>query len=518
MNLKAHIPFHQVYFFSLLIIVLGLPLSPFLMSLGLGIMLLNWIAEGEWTRKINEIKANKGLWVFSIIYIVHLLWFFNTSDFLYGFKDIKIKLPILILPLVIGTSKLPSVESIRKIAGLFIASTFVSTIIIVLVAYHVINIPYRDIRYASIFISHIRLSLYIVLIIFMLIYGLIEGLYSSKTFKLSCILLIAWFLGFLILLQAMTGIVILGFAGLLLFFLFYFKGISVIFRIISVFALSLILAMAVYYVNAVVRTYYNKEAINIKDIDLKTANGRYYLHSFDDKSTENGHYVGLYKCVDELKQEWPKRSKMPYDSLDKKGQPIRATMLRYLTSCGVRKDSAGLWSLSDKDIRFIENGNTNNIFNNRLSIKPRIYAIVSEIDHYMQGEQPYGSSVTQRIVFATIALKVISNNLWIGVGTGDVKSSFDEMYNQQYFQVPLEFRLRAHNQYLTFALAFGVPAMLLLCFCFIYPVLMRKKDLFAYAILIILLLSFINEDTLETQSGATFFAFFYALFVFGKSE
>ena len=36
--------------------------------------------------------------------------------------------------------------------------------------------------------------------------------------------------------------------------------------------------------------------------------------------------------------------------------------------------------------------------------------------------------------------------------------------------------------------------------------------------LIIIFLSFLNEDTLETRTGATLFSFFYSLFLFSDSK
>ena len=43
----------------------------------------------------------------------------------------------------------------------------------------------------------------------------------------------------------------------------------------------------------------------------------------------------------------------------------------------------------------------------------------------------------------------------------------------------------------------------------------RQRSFMAVGFLILLLLSMLNEDTLETATGATFVAFFYALFIFG---
>jgi len=48
---------------------------------------------------------------------------------------------------------------------------------------------------------------------------------------------------------------------------------------------------------------------------------------------------------------------------------------------------------------------------------------------------------------------------------------------------------------------------------------MRKfSDYFFLVFFIIVMLSMIPEDTIESQAGVTFFAFFYSLFLFGKKE
>ena len=59
--------------------------------------------------------------------------------------------------------------------------------------------------------------------------------------------------------------------------------------------------------------------------------------------------------------------------------------------------------------------------------------------------------------------------------------------------------------------------LLLLGFIF-YPVLKLEafKEPLVVAFLLTALISFITEDTLETQAGATFFAFFYGILVFAR--
>ena len=62
---------------------------------------------------------------------------------------------------------------------------------------------------------------------------------------------------------------------------------------------------------------------------------------------------------EELDREWNKKSKVYVDGPDKKGNNLRYTLLRYMASKGLRKDSAGIVSLSPQDIANIECGNTN---------------------------------------------------------------------------------------------------------------------------------------------------------------
>ena len=81
-------------------------------------------------------------------------------------------------------------------------------------------------------------------------------------------------------------------------------------------------------------------------------------------------------------------------------------------------------------------------------------------------------------------------------------------------------RLRAHNQYLAIAVAFGLIGLFYFLFALIAPMILTKKyrNYFYVTFFIIAILSMITEDTLETQAGATFFAFFNALFLFGKNN
>jgi O-antigen ligase len=70
--------------------------------------------------------------------------------------------------------------------------------------------------------------------------------------------------------------------------------------------------------------------------------------------------------------------------------------------------------------------------------------------------------------------------------------------------------LRAHNQFLTIAIATGIPGLIVFLALLFYPVFRyRKKMILVYrSFFIIAALSFMWEDTLETQAGIFFVAFF----------
>ncbi len=74
-------------------------------------------------------------------------------------------------------------------------------------------------------------------------------------------------------------------------------------------------------------------------------------------------------------------------------------------------------------------------------------------------------------------------------------------------------RNRAHNQYITFWVSFGILGLILLLF-FSWQLVLQaisNKSLIALCFGLITIASFLPEDTLETQQGITFVAFFIGL-------
>jgi len=317
--------------------------------------------------------------------------------------------------------------------------------------------------------------------------------------------------------QTLTGIMIFTIIGYFLVMRFVYRIKNHVIRYLLFVLLIGIIPASLGLIHLEVVKFYDVEEIKPDSLVLYTSNNNIYHHDLNREEIENGKYVWIYVCEDEIREEWNKRSELNYSGYDLKGQEIKYTLVRFLTSKGLRKDSAAIWKLSDNDVHNIEKGIANYIYSDKFSAKALIYRIIWEFDHYSKGLNPSGHSLTQRIEYWKTGLKLVRNNFWLGVGTGDLQIAFDKQYDDDNSILDQDWRLRAHNQFLSFFIAFGVFGFFYCVFALFAPVVLEKKynDAIFMIIFIIGVLSFLNEDTLETHIGASFFAFFYALLLFG---
>ncbi len=195
-------------------------------------------------------------------------------------------------------------------------------------------------------------------------------------------------------------------------------------------------------------------------------------------------------------------------------------MIRYLNSLGLRKDREAVESLDDLDIRNVEKGIANVVYAKKISLKTRIYKLLWEFQVRKGGGNPGGHSLLQRLEFWKASIGIIEENFWIGVGTGDIEQVFEEQYQEHQSYLAPEWRHRAHNQYLAIFVSFGVIGFLLFIFSLLYPAIKNQNlhDYLYFVFFFILLLSMFYEDTLETQAGATFYAFLNSLLLFARKK
>jgi O-antigen ligase len=190
-----------------------------------------------------------------------------------------------------------------------------------------------------------------------------------------------------------------------------------------------------------------------------------------------------------------------------------------MTSAGLRKDSSGVAKLSDEDIRRIELGYTSVHTPNNPLIQ-RLEGTFFEINAFMNGAPPQGGSLSQRAVYLQTGLKVAAKNWLLGTGTGDVNQAMLNQYAEDRSSLEPDFQRRPHNQYLTFLITFGVAGLIYFVWLngFAMVLALRSNNFMAIGFTMLAALSFLAEDTLETQIGVSFFAFFYAFLLLPSDE
>jgi hypothetical protein len=511
-------PYHpQVYVAALAMAVIGMPLSKVLISISMFVLLGNWLLEGGLKEKLNLFFKNRIAVVLTSLYVLHLIGLFWTSDFAYALKDLKTKLPLLLLPLILSSTPVLSEKNFRIVLHVFLFALFCETMVGVYNLYGFSGKIITNMREMTSHVSHIRFSLMLCLGIFSIVYLFIKWKdeYSQRQ-KIMMGSLAMWFMFFLFVLQSANGLIIFFVATL--FSVFYGiiktknKALKISFFSVIIFSI----AGAGIWLGSIVKNFYHVNEVNIAALDSLTALGNPYKHDMKDTRIENGNRLGLYISWEEMGEAWNKRSELKFNEKDKNGSLVCFTLERFLTSKGYRKDAGGVAQLTEKEIAAIQSGVANFRYLDKLSFSDRVYEILWEFEDYRTKGNPSGHSVMQRFEYWKAAINIIKENKYFGVGTGDLVTAYNEQYDKMNSPLAQNFRKRAHNQYLTMAVAFGIFGLTWFLFSLFYPLAHHRfqPGYIYWVFLIIALLSFISEDTLESQAGLTFYAFFNSFFLF----
>ena len=149
----------QVYFYGLILIAVSLPLSIYTVTLSQMLILANWLVEGRFREKWDRFRQNRALWIFLSLYLIHAIALFWSADGAYSYKDMRVKVPLFLIPLVIGTS-IPLVrEQLNRILLFFTLAVFAASMASVMALLGWLPVEVEGYRDISIFISHIRFSL-----------------------------------------------------------------------------------------------------------------------------------------------------------------------------------------------------------------------------------------------------------------------------------------------------------------------------------------------------------------------
>jgi hypothetical protein len=504
--------FRKVHVAALALAAVALPWSEFLLSISQFLLVGNWLVQGVALRDLSgrfkrafTLPTGMLFLSFFALHIAGLLW---TEDMAWGLDLCRILLPILAFTPVLASVPPISSKELRTVLLLGAWSAVASSLVCMALRYQVIGQGgYREL---SIFISHIRLAL--LLCFSTAVFVMYAG---GRGEKFLHALAIVWILFFLNRLSSLTGWSIL--VVLMLYGGWRWSADLSLKRRWALRLLLLLLPIsALLYVRWCATQYQRVEPTDLAHLDLRSAGGEPYYHDLKAPLRENNHYVWINVADHELERAWKRSSALDYHGPDGKGQPVRHTLVHYLASLGVRKDSIGFVALSATDVHRVEQGIRSATSGRRDPIRARIEQVLYELERYRATGDANGHSVAMRMEFLKAGIVLAREHWMTGVGTGDTRPAFAEQYERVGSRLQEQWRLRAHNQYLTLWISFGVFGLLWSLVSWSAPVLARgtfRRPLFV-CWAIIFLISCVVEDTIETQMGATFFALYYTLFVF----
>lgn len=485
------------------------------MSLSIIGLTLNWLAELDFQLKWKKIKAQNYLpIIFSGLFLIELFWLPILKDTTIGLNVLRIKLPLLLLPLIIGSCTNFSKKEWKIIVTTFFVGILVSTIWVYLVSLEVLPTKKNSgtIRDASIFMSHIRYSVLLsftaVFILFLTLKNLI-----NKAFALIFFL---WLVFLIFKLATITAILGLFFAVLFLFNALLFSSKSKSKRVYIAGIASLFFLLATYLAITLKDFYHIKS--KERSFLTHSLGGEKYQKDLKDNTTENGYYLWENIAQNELERAWNKRSEYNFQLKDKKQQSLKGTLYRFLTSKGLNKDSVGLSKLSEKEIKKIENGETSVVSYN--NFETRIRSLLYEWELRKKTKDPNHQTVNQRIVFWKTGIEIFSNQPIFGHGPGGAKIQYKKYYKNKHTNLKKTNQLLAHNQFITQAINLGALGMLIWCGIILFSFSNVKKETMLLFIpyIILMFFAFMSDDMLEVQAGATIFSFFGTLLVFYNSK
>lgn len=509
----------NLFLVCLVIITIGLSISKPLVALGQYGLFALWLFEGNIKKKTISFFKNKTALTLTFIYIVSLLGLLYTNDYNYALGDLRKKLPLFSLPFLISGFNPISKKEFALIFKYYVAGVLFSTLWSTFVKLGGINEIIIDKRALSRFNSHIRFGLEICLALFGSIYFLWKSTGNKE--KIIWLIIASWLMFFLFFINLFTGIIILIATSIIILSIYSLKSekkwIKYSFLIISLGLISL----TAFTLKANISNYYEKKT-PLKPLNLTEKGGKYTFDktSIRKEDKENGYLIWSNISWKEMESEWNKKSSISFTDKDLKGQILSTTLIRFLTSKGAYKDENAVRNLSKKEINAIEEGIPNHKFLTMNAIDKRIYEIIWEYDNYLQGRDFNGHSVIMRWEYWKTAFNIIKKKPFIGVGTGDVLDALQLQYEIDNTILKPRYRLRAHNQYITFTVAFGILGILIFGISLVYPFFNNNmsNNYLYISFLCIILLSMLSEDTLETQIGITFFAFFNTIFLLKEKD
>ena len=458
--------------------------SVFLSNLSWVLLGVNWLFEGGWREKWQRACENRLLQAFLVLILVHLLWLVGNHDVVMGLDDIRKKLPLLVLPLVLLTSRPLPRRQLGAIALIYLTAVTVMTLVGLVRFVSIADLPYRAIIPT---ISHIRFGLNVCFSICLAVclLAMSHTRISIRRWRwllAAVVLWVVWMVGFLFLLQSYTSILILA---LLLCLSPLLLPLRRSLRWMLWGGMALVLTGIVWTTVRMTDDYYGDCR---RDADM----------------VENGGYI--YRDIDSLSMAacWYFRVGESLETKTDNGYSTYSTLVRYLNATHRSKDSLGVASLSEDDVAAVRQGVANPVYLRHPSVRKMAYMVLFEYENHRCGGV-YDFSMLERMALWRNAWRVFCQHPWMGVGTGDVAEACRQQLQEDGVML-VDITKSAHNQYLTFLVAFGLIGMSVIVFFFVRAVVSTASlhTPLAWTYLLIVLLSFVSENTLDTLAGCLF--------------
>jgi len=332
MFIKKHITSTTLYFICLILLAISLPLSNYTMSLFQFVLLFIWLFSGfgkeagssEITKsflkklhvgwlsfkknlslKIQKFRQNKTALILVSLYLIFLTGFIRGGSFDYVLTDLRGKLPLLVFPLIIAGMPSLGKKQLHDLLLFFVAAVLAGTIFS---AIELFGRNFTEIRNISVFISPVRFGLMICFAIVILLGFIFVEKLQKRLVKILFAIIIFWLLFILIKLESGIGILILSILTVVFLIKMILKSGSIVLKIVFSSMLIAFLVATWLFINNELNHFYITPKIEFSQLEKTTSHGNAYLHDTINYGIEDGKYIGLYLCEEELKEAWKVRS------------------------------------------------------------------------------------------------------------------------------------------------------------------------------------------------------------------
>lgn len=470
--------------------IVGMIFSHAIMSFAMVFMALRFVFADK--SRIKSYSKDVLIAVFSFFALICLgmIWSGGGSEV---WKQLEKSLPFLIVPLYFLNLPLQEGKNLKIYACVYLASLFVATSIGM---FNFLTIENPDVRTIMPFCSHIRFALHLTLASSFIV------VYCIQNKKPLLLLLALWFEAYMILTSALTGVVI---SFVVLFFIiptyFLFKkknktAFAIFISVFSLFVFAIISCLSYYY-----KDYFVPKSGEVKE-NMIIENGNYIFDKVDYSQMQDG--VEKY-----LKEDRNAVCK------SKEGEFLYVDIaIRYLNSKGYEKNLKGWEKLSEEDLENIKKGIPNYVYAQKIPLKSRLYSTFYEIEAYQKENKVKGSSLIQKIELWENSFEVIKNNILIGVGTGNAPKELKKQLEINNSELA-DTNMRTHNQYFSIVFSYGIIGFLVWLVFLLYPMFRfsLNKNPYYVIFLLIMLISFFSEDTLDNQAGIMMYCCWNFFFV-----